>query len=203
MKRFSPATQRNREPILEVLRLRLPAHGLVLELASGTGEHAAYFARALPQLEWQPTDVEAAALESIEAWRQEAALPNLRAPLPLDATQVPWPIERAAAMFCANMIHISPWPATEALFAGAGRVLPAGAALFTYGPYRFAGDLAPSNLAFDESLRARDASWGVRDVEDLKRLALEHELALEETIAMPANNHVLVFRRTSTSPQGF
>lgn len=196
-RRSAPATLRNRDPILAVLRPLLPETGLILELASGTGEHAVHFARALPQLEWQPTDLDDASLASIVAWRDEAALPNLRAPLPLDATHTPWPIERADAMFCANMIHISPWPASVALFAGAGRVLPPGSALFTYGPYRFAGEIAPSNLAFDESLRARDPSWGVRDVEDLKALALRHGLALEETLALPANNHVLVFRRPS------
>lgn len=200
MKRSSPASVRNREPILEVLRPRLPASGLVLEIASGSGEHAVHLARALPQLEWQPTDREDAALASIAAWRAEAALPNLRAPLRLDVTEEPWPAElvagSVAAIFCANMVHISPWRASEALFAGAGRLLAEGAPLFTYGPYRFDGRFtAPSNEAFDQSLRSRDPSWGVRDVAELRALGERSGLVLEETIEMPANNHVLLFRR--------
>ncbi len=195
-KRSSPAAQRNREPILAVLRPRLPERGLLLELASGTGEHAVCFAAALPRLEWQPTELDQGALGSIAAWRAEAQLPNLRAPLPLDVLRWPWPVTRADAMFCANMIHISPWEVSVGLFAGAARVLAAGAPLLTYGPYRFDGVFtAPSNQAFDESLRQRDPSWGVRDVNDLTRLAVEHGFALEETVAMPANNHVLLFRR--------
>lgn len=203
MKRSSPASVRNREPILEVLRPRLPATGLVLEIASGSGEHAVHLARALPQLEWQPTDLEDAALASIAAWRAEAALPNLRAPLRLDVTAEPWPAElvagSVAAIFCANMVHISPWRASEALFAGAGRLLAEGAPLFTYGPYRFDGRFtAPSNEAFDQSLRSRDPSWGVRDVAELRALGERNGLALEETIEMPANNHVLMFRRITS-----
>lgn len=207
MKRSSPASVRNREPILEVLRPRLPASGLVLEIASGSGEHAVHLACALPQLEWQPTDREDAALASIAAWRAEAALPNLRAPLRLDVTEEPWPAElvagSVAAIFCANMVHISPWRASEALFAGAGRLLAEGAPLFTYGPYRFDGRFtAPSNEAFDQSLRSRDPSWGVRDVADLRALGERSGLVLEETIEMPANNHVLRFRRIARGAGG-
>ena len=201
-KRSAPAAQRNREPILEALRPRLPgprAAGdapLVLEVASGTGEHAVYLCAALPGVRWQPTDQEEAALASIAAWRAEAGLPNLLPPLRLDVTEEPWPLSAAEALFCANMIHISPWAASVALFAGAGRLLPRGGALFTYGPYRFGGAFtAPSNAAFDESLRQRDARWGVRDVDSLRELAAAHALTLEETLAMPANNHLLVFRK--------
>ncbi len=202
MKRSSPASVRNREPILEVLRPRLSAlagaaeRPLVLEIASGSGEHAVHLARALPGLDWQPTDREDVALASISAWCKEAELPNLRPPLRLDVTEAPWPVERCAAIFCANMVHIAPWQASEALFAGAGRVISSGGALITYGPYRFDGRFtAPSNEAFDESLRSRDPSWGVREVADLQGLGRLHGLVLEETIEMPANNHVLVFRR--------
>lgn len=207
MKRSSPASVRNREPILEVLRPRLPATGLVLEIASGSGEHAVHLARALPHLEWQPTDVDEAALASIAAWRAEAALPNLRAPLRLDVAEEPWPAElgagSVAAIFCANMVHISPWRASEALFAGAGRLLAEGASLFTYGPYRFDGRFtAPSNEAFDQSLRSRDPSWGVRDVADLRALGERSGLVLEETIEMPANNHVLRFQRIARGAGG-
>lgn len=198
LKRSSPAAQRNRQPILEALGPRLPVAGLILEIASGTGEHAVHLARALPHLEWQPTDLDPAARDSIAAWRDESALPNLRAPLPLDVTQRPWPVTHADAIFCANMIHISPWAASEALFDGAGRVLLPGAALFTYGPYRFSGAFtAPSNQTFDESLRQRDPSWGVRDLAELAPLARTHNLALEEILEMPANNHLLVFRRAA------
>jgi Protein of unknown function (DUF938) len=198
-KRSSPASLRNREPILAVLASRLPGRGLVLEIASGSGEHAVHFSRALPDLEWQPTDIDPVSLDSIISWRAEVALPNLHAPLALDVTQWPWPVTRADAMFCANMIHIAPWQATEALFRGARHVLPGGGALITYGPYRFEGAFtAPSNQAFDQSLRQRDPSWGVRDVVDLSRLASENELVHEETVELPANNHLLVFRRSST-----
>ena len=195
MKQRSPAADRNREPILEVLRRVLPARGLVLEIASGSGQHAAWFAAALPGLTWQPTDPDSAARASIEAWRAEADLPNLRPPLALDVTATPWPVETADAIVCINMLHIAPWEAALALVAGAGRVLPAGGVLVTYGPYRFAGELpAPSNQAFDQSLRSRDPRWGIRDVVDLDAIAAPHGLVREETIALPANNHALVWR---------
>ena len=194
MKRHAPATERNREPIREVLARVLPRTGTVLEIAAGSGEHAVYFARAFPHLTWQPTDADPAALESIAAWHDEVALPNLAAPLALDVTQ-PWPVDHADAIVCINMVHIAPWEAALALFANASRVLAPGALLYLYGPYRFGGATAPSNEAFDQSLRARDPRWGVRDVDDLTAAAAGHGLRLVDTVAMPANNHSLVFRR--------
>ncbi len=195
MKRFAPAAARNREPIREVLARELPATGLVVTIAEGSGEHALHFAAAFPQLTWQPTDLDADALSSIEAWRAEAALPNLRAPLRLDARDATWPVDRADAITCINMIHISPWESTLGLFAGAARLLAPGALLYLYGPYRFDGAFtAPSNEEFDRSLKLRDPKWGVRDVRDLETAA--HGFRLAEVVPMPANNHSLVFRRT-------
>jgi hypothetical protein len=191
-KQFAPAAARNREPIREVLATCLPASGVVVEIASGTGEHAVHFARAFPALEWQPTDVDDVALASIAAWREEVALPNLRAPLRLNVADAAWPA--ADAIACSNMIHIAPWEATLALFAGAARVLANGALLFTYGPYRFDGKTAASNDDFDRSLKSRDPRWGVRDVTDLRAVA--HGFTLAEIVAMPANNHSLIWRRT-------
>ena len=156
MKQRAPATARNREPIREVLAQHLPERGLVLEIASGTGEHAVHMAGAFPALRWQPTDAEPAALASIEAWRAEAGLPNLAAPLALDVTARVWPVTAADAIVCINMVHIAPWEAALALFAGAARTLPPGGLLYLYGPYRFDGVTAPSNEDFDRSLRARD-----------------------------------------------
>jgi hypothetical protein len=221
-RQYAPATARNREPIREVLARELPARGTVLEIASGTGEHAVHFARAFPHLTWQPSDVAGSALASIAAWLAEAQLPNLRAPLALDVTSATWPIdrrsrivgggdpdgsaggaggqaprgiERADAIVCTNMVHIAPWEAALGLFAGAARLLPADALLYLYGPYRFGGAFtAPSNAEFDRSLRARDPRWGVRDVDELTTAAAAHGFALKQVIAMPANNHSLVFR---------
>ncbi|MBL8619826.1 MAG: DUF938 domain-containing protein [Myxococcales bacterium] len=194
-RRFAPATARNRAPILEVLHEVLPGRGLVLEIASGTGEHAVHFAAALPDLTWQPSDPDPDNRASIAAWRDEAALPNLRPPLALDVT-APWPIAAAEAIVCINMIHIAPWEAALALFAGAARVLPAGGPLVTYGPYRFGGAFtAPSNAAFDADLRRRDPRWGVRDVSDLETAAAAAGLALIGTFGLPANNHAIVWRR--------
>ena len=198
MKQHAPATERNREPIRAVLARELPAHGTVLEIASGSGEHAVAFARAFPALTWQPTDTSPAALASIAAWRAEAGLANLAAPLALDVT-TPWPLAHADAIVCINMVHIAPWEAALALFAGAGRLLAPEGLLYLYGPYRFDGAFtAPSNAAFDESLRARDPRWGIRDVRELEAAAAAHGLALRETIAMPANNHSLIVRRQSS-----
>lgn len=195
MKQHSPATARNREPIREVLARHLPPSGLVLEIASGTGEHAVHMARAFPALEWQPTDPEPVSRASIAAWRDEAALPNLRAPLALDVTAETWPVDRAGVIVCINMVHISPWEAALALFAGAARTLMSGALLYLYGPYRQDGVTAPSNEDFDRSLRARDPRWGVRDVTDLRAAGASAGFSLDEVVPMPANNHSLVFRR--------
>lgn len=192
MKQYSPACERNRAPILEQLRGLLPASGLVLEIASGSGQHAVHFAAGLPGLSWQPTDPDPIALASVAAWREEAGLPNLRPPLRLSVLE-PWPIEGADAMFCANMVHISPWECTLALLAGAARVLPAGGRLLLYGPYRRNGQMAPSNLAFDESLRSRDPRWGVRDLEALQAAA--RGFTLERVVEMPANNLIVSLHR--------
>ena len=194
MKKSAPAAQRNREPIREVLARILPDAGTVLTIAEGSGEHAVHFAKSFPALTWQPSDIDPEAIASIAAWRDETGLPNLAAPIELDVTATVWPIERAAAITCINMIHISPWEATLGLFAGAARTLSSGGLLYLYGPYRFGGAFtAPSNEAFDASLRSRDPRWGVRDVRDLEAAATG--FALREIVAMPANNHSLVFRR--------
>jgi SAM-dependent methyltransferase len=197
VRRHAPATLRNREPILGVLRELLPEGARVLEVASGTGEHAAAFARALPGVTWQPSDVDPGALASIEAWRKEAgAPPNLRPAIALDAAAPPWGMGPVEAVVAINLVHIAPWPTVEGLFEGAAQSLGQGGVLFLYGPYRFDGAFtAPSNAAFDASLRAEDPAWGVRDVADLTELALLSDLAREAVVAMPANNHVLVFRR--------
>jgi hypothetical protein len=195
-RRSSPSATRNRDPILAVLRRVLPAKGLVLEIAGGTGEHAVHFAAALPGVEWQPTDPDEVSRRSIAAWRADAGLPNLREPLALDVTQADWPVERADAIVCINMLHISPWAATAGLMTGAGRLLAAGAPLVVYGPFRQAGvPTAPSNEAFDQSLKARDPAWGLRDVDAVAAEAAGQAVALEEIVAMPANNLTLVFRR--------
>ena len=196
MKRVAPAVARNREPIRAVLAQHLPARGTVLELAAGSGEHAAYLARAFPDLAWQPTDPDPEAVASIAAWRDLAALPNLRPPLALDATAAAWPVTAADAIVCINMVHIAPWAAALGLFAGAARTLSADGVLYLYGPYRFDGAFtAPSNQDFDRSLRARDPAWGVRDVGDLSTAAAAAGFTLHAVVAMPANNHSLVYRR--------
>jgi SAM-dependent methyltransferase len=195
--RAAPSTARNRDPILAVLKPRLPASGLVLEIAAGAGEHAVHFAAALPRLQWRPTDPDPEALASIAAWREHAGLANVLPPLRLDATDPDaWPIEQADAIVNINMIHISPWAATEGLMAGAGRVLPPGGQLFLYGPFiETDTPTAPSNLAFDESLKARNAAWGVRRLEAITALAERAGLAFAERVAMPANNLAVVFRK--------
>ncbi len=191
----APAVARNRDPILAVLREVLPARGTVLEIASGTGEHAVYFAERLPGIVWQPTDPAPSALASVAAHRAATRLPNLLAPLALDVHEFPWPISTADAILAINMIHIAPWTAAEALMAGAARVLAPGGVLYLYGPYREAGaDWAPSNAAFDAQLKAQNPDWGVRDRDAVVALAQEHGLAFDRRIAMPANNLSLVFR---------
>ena len=193
---YFPHVARNREPILEVLRRVLPRQGLVLEIASGGGEHAAYFAQNLPGVIWQTTDANTEMFESIDAHRAAAGAASLLAPLYLDVTSEQWPIERADAMVCCNMIHIAPWAATEGLIAGAGRTLARGAPLYLYGPYKIDGrHTAPSNQDFDTRLRAQNPLWGVRNLTDVASLAKHHGLELAETVPMPANNLSVIFRR--------
>ena len=195
-RRFAPATQRNRDPILDVLRQELPESGLVLEVASGSGEHVVHFARALAGLEWQPSDPSAEARESIAAWLASEPADNVRQPLDLDAASSDWPLDRADAVVCINMIHISPWEASEGLMRGAGRILPSGAPLYLYGPYRRAGHpIEPSNAAFDESLKARDPRWGLRLLDDVVACAAKNGLRLTRVVEMPANNLSVVFRK--------
>ena len=200
MKRHAPATERNREPLAGVLRQVVPERGTVLEIASGTGEHAAHFARLFPQLVWQPTDPDPEALLSIRAWREEAGLANLLESMRLDAAAEEWPIARADAILCINMVHISAWEATQGLMRGAARLLPPRGPLILYGPYRRAEvPTAPSNEAFDASLRARNPAWGLRELEDVQGEAAAQGLAFERLFEMPANNLTLVFRKEPIS----
>ena len=193
MKRNAPSTQRNRQPILAVLERVLPASGRVLEVASGSGEHALFFARHLPGLTWQPSDVGAAERASISAWAAEA---NLEAPIVVDAAAAAWPVAGLAAVVNINMIHISPWAACVGLFRGAGASLARGGVLYLYGPFRQASrPTAPSNEDFARSLEQRDPAWGLRLLEDVVALASEHGFALAEVVDMPANNLSVVFRR--------
>ena len=202
MKRHAPATLRNREPLLAVLRDVLPEKARVLEIASGSGEHAAWFSEHLPRVSWQPSDADPEARASVEAHRAEAGLANLLPSIALDAMDPRWDAPGGAdAIVCINMIHIAPWAACEGLFRGAARVLAAGGVVFLYGPFRFGGAFtAPSNAEFDGSLRARDARWGVRDLDDVTALAESHGFSRERVVAMPANNHSIVFRR-GTGPR--
>jgi SAM-dependent methyltransferase len=198
VKRFAPAAERNREPILEVLRGTLPERGLVLEVASGSGQHAVAFARAFPELEIQPSDADSGAIESIARYRFEAELPNLKPPVVLDAASDTWPLERADAIVSINMLHISPWEAGAGLLRGAARLLPQGGPLVLYGPFVVDGDfIAESNVAFDAELRGRDPRWGLREVRHVERAANEAGFSLEALAPRPANNHMLVFRRVS------
>jgi SAM-dependent methyltransferase len=196
-KRHAPATLRNRDAITAVLTEWLPASGTVLEVASGSGEHVVHFAATFPALDWQPSDPDPAGRISIAAWTAEAALPNVSAPLALDAAAADWPLDRADAILCINMVHISPWAATLGLLAGAARLLAPGAPLILYGPY-IEPDVptTDSNLAFDASLRARDPTWGLRPIDDVKAAAAAVGLRFAERRAMPANNLMLLFRRT-------
>lgn len=201
-----PAPERNKEPILGVLTNILPASGRVLEVASGTGQHVAYFAQRLPQLTWLPSDPEEAHRESIRERVAAAGVANVRAPLALDVLDRPWPVESVDAIVCINMIHIAPWAAALALLGEASRLLGPAGVLYLYGPYRRSGvPTAPGNEAFDEDLRRRNALWGVRNLEDVQRHAESLGLALREVVAMPANNLSVIFsgpRAGLTNPPG-
>lgn len=195
-RRHAPATARNSSAIADTLSAWLPADGLVLELASGSGEHALAFGRALPHLRWQPSDADDAALASIEAWRADAATANIAAPLRIDVMQDKWPLARADAIVAINLVHISPWAAAIGLLDGAARLLGRGTPLILYGPWIERGvETAPSNLAFDADLRQRNPDWGLREVERFADEAQQRGFALAERRAMPANNLMLLLRR--------
>jgi len=212
-RQFAPATQRNRDPILQVLQRVLPARGTVLELASGTGEHAAFFAPRLAPLAWLPSETDPRLLASIEAWRQQQGSDTMYPAIALDVREPVWPLEQdgkqaggfdpgpIAAIASINLIHIAPWSACLGLLAGAQRLLPAGGVLYLYGPFK-RGDrhTAASNAAFDESLRAQNPDWGVRDVDAVSAAARDRGLTLRETVAMPANNLSLVLQRPARTP---
>ncbi len=196
MKRQAPAAARNRQPILDVLQPRLPESGLVLEIASGTGEHVVHYAGARPALTFQPSDPDADARASIDDWVRTLGLDNVRPALEIDVTRATWPVERADAVLCCNMIHIAPWEAAVGLVTGAGRLLPPGGLFFTYGPYRRGGrHTAPGNEAFDADLKRRNPAWGVRDLEAVAELALGHGFGQPDIVEMPANNLSLLFKR--------
>jgi hypothetical protein len=199
---MAPATQRNREPILAQLRRVLPPRGLVLEIASGTGEHATFFAPSLPALRWQPSDPDPELRLSIAAWTAHLGAATVLPPLDLDVERWPWPIAQADAVININMIHISPWSATRALLRGARAVLPPGGVLYMYGPYqREHRHTAPSNQDFDEGLRRMNPAWGVRDLDDVTQVAAEEGLVRRDVVEMPANNlSVVFFRAPSASP---
>jgi SAM-dependent methyltransferase len=193
----SPAAERNKDAILDVLTRVLPEQGTVLEIASGTGQHVVHFARALSHLYWQPSDPDPAMCESIAAHLARQRLNNVAAPLRLDVIEFESDLDGVAAMLCINMVHISPWAATAGLFAAGTRLLRPGAPLIVYGPYKRGGaHTAPSNAAFDASLKARDPAWGVRDLDAVVQVASDAGFELEEIVSMPANNLTVVFRRS-------
>jgi len=192
----SAPAERNKQPILEILERVLPRTGVVLEIASGTGQHAAHFACSLPGIVWQPSEPDISLHASIRAHAATVPHGNVREPLALDVSRAPWPIDGVDAIVCINMIHIAPWAATATLLSGAAEHLPGGGPLVLYGPFRMHGrHTAPSNAAFDKSLRAANAAWGVRDLESVTALAEERGFVLEETVSMPANNFVVVYSR--------
>jgi hypothetical protein len=192
----SPAAERNKQPISDVLARVLPASGLVLEVASGTGQHAEHFARQLPHLRWQPTEMSSTLVGELAQRVSRAGLPNLAAPLELDVHVPAVPLSSAAAMVCINMIHIAPWSACVALLEHAERLVDSGAPLVLYGPFKRGGEhTAPSNAAFDADLRRRDPEWGVRDLDEVAALAVEHGFRLAEVVEMPANNLTVVLVR--------
>jgi hypothetical protein len=195
-RRSAPAALRNREPIGDVLEQWLPTGGIVLEIASGTGEHAEYLAGRFPALEWQPSDMHPDALASVAARQAGAGLPSFRPPVVIDAGEPEWPIDRADAILSINMVHISPWTSAIGLIDGAARLLSDGAPLILYGPWLSDKvTTAPSNLAFDADLKHRDSNWGLRRVEDFAEAARARNLELVETKYMPANNMMLLFRK--------
>lgn len=195
-KRHAPATLRNRDAIAAILERILPAKGRVLEVASGSGEHIVYFAKRFSRLEWQPSDPDPASRASVDAWVSDAQLTNVGTAIDLDTAADDWPLKTADAILCINMIHISPWNATEGLLRGAAQLLSRGAPLYLYGPFHVPGrETAPSNLDFDRSLKSRNPEWGLRSVGDIEVAAAHRGLLVEDTIDMPANNLSVVMRK--------
>lgn len=196
--RHFPATARNRDVIADVLKRYLPANGTVLEIGSGSGEHSVYFAGLFPDLRWQPSDPDPLNMESIAAWGETAGADNLCPPLSVNASDVVLPLDTADAMMCINVIHISPWDATEGLMRNAAKLLSPDAPLYLYGPYRIDGvHTAPSNEAFDRSLRSQNETWGIRDLEEVCAEAEKNGLTFIERVEMPANNQSVIFRKSS------
>ncbi len=200
LKQYAPATQRNREPILEVLLRVLPAAGNILEIASGTGEHSLFFAPAFSPRLWIPSDPNPIARDSIEAWREESLIDNIQPPLNINVENSSWEIEKKdlniTTIVNINMIHISPWKACLGLMEGANRILPSGGILYLYGPYKQGGKhTAPSNESFDQSLRSQNPEWGVRNLEDVIKVAEEKGLMFKEKVEMPANNLSVIFQK--------
>ena len=192
----TPTAERNKGPILDVLTRVLPKQGVVLEIASGTGQHVLHFAKALSGLAWQPSDPDLELRQSIALRVEEQRLANVKRPIDLDVTRLPWPLQAADAVVCINMIHVAPWSATLALFEGAKALLPSQHVLFLYGPYRRSGQhTSKSNEQFDSDLRAQDPEWGLRDLEAVSEAAASSGFALAEVVAMPANNFSVIFKR--------
>ena len=201
-KRYAPATERNRDAILGVLQTYLPEQGTVLEVSSGTGQHAAFFAPRLAPRYWLPTDVDEISLSSIQAWRETSQASNLLVPQRLDVLDTPWLLEEAelpaplSAIVNINMVHIAPWPCCEGLFDGAARILPAQTVVLMYGPFKQDGEhTSPSNAAFDQQLKAQDVRWGVRDLESVIEVAKARGFECQAVITMPANNLMVSFTR--------
>lgn len=196
-KYVSESSERNKDPILDVLLDVFPKSGFVLEVSSGTGQHAVHMAKAFPELTWQPSDIDPAFRASVEAWREESGLANVLSSIHLDVTEQPWPVDYADAIYNCNMIHIAPWECCLGLLDGAARILPDGGLLYMYGPYKIGGKhTAPSNQAFDENLRSRDPSWGIRNLDDVAMEARRRGLHLVKTVRMPANNLSVIYKKT-------
>jgi len=194
---FTSSAERNKDPILAVLARVLPKRGVVLEIASGTGQHVLHFAKALPNLTWQPSDPDTELRESIALRVKEQQLANVNRPINLDVTRLPWPLQTADAVVCINMIHVAPWSATLALLEGTKALLPTQHVLFLYGPYRrFGQHTSKSNEQFDSDLRAHDPEWGVRDLEAVSEAAASSGFVLAEVVEMPANNFSVIFKRS-------
>ena len=192
----SPSAERNRAPISEVLSRELPERGVVLEIGSGTGQHVMHFARAMPNLIWQPSERDMDCLRSIRAWLLVEALSNVRPPLHLDVNTLPWPVDSAVALVCINMLHIAPWSAAEALFSGGQSLLSGGGLVCLYGPFKRQGrHTSPSNKDFDALLRRQDPKWGVRDLDEVSGLADVKGFDLLQTHEMPSNNLTIVFQK--------